>query len=599
MLIGLSVASVKAQVLIGGNGATDEPHAGAILDLSKSTGQGLLLPKVDLQGPNVFTVAAAGEGATAGGMVVYNTAETWGNKGVYVWNGTTWSPVGEVAPACTGAPTVEALTAPTVCIGGNLSMTANVISDNGSPVTGYEWKLGETTIGTSASLSYAVQTADNGKALTLSVTNICGTTTTTGVTVNVPEAFVQTNPAAVSICNGTATTFTLAEPTGGSGAITYQWEQSSNNSTWTAIPDATEANYTTPALTANTYFHRIATAATCGGTITSASALVTVEGTAFTQANPIAVSICNGATTTFTVAAATGGTGALTYLWQQSSNGTTWSPATGTNTGVNYTTPALTTSMYYRRNAIRATCGGTINSTSAKVTVGTALSQGTPVSTTINYGATATFTMSAATGGSGTLTYQWQTTPYSTSGTWTDIVGATSASYTTQAMYCDAYFRRVATRECGGTKTSGAALVTVTPNPTSVTPVVMGDNTYATQCYGGTVGCWMVQNSMEGEAESNMGTGGKQYTVAQRAGACVSPWAVPTYAQAEELAAYLRNNATSDELCMWQRASQIRNWWTEYNNPCYLWVTDTDKGFGIAGMSCANVPHPVRCRLTE
>ncbi|MDR0863942.1 MAG: hypothetical protein LBO74_03300, partial [Candidatus Symbiothrix sp.] len=57
MLIGMSAVSANAQVLIGGNGTTDNPHAGAILDLSKATGKGLLLPKVDLQAADDFTVA--------------------------------------------------------------------------------------------------------------------------------------------------------------------------------------------------------------------------------------------------------------------------------------------------------------------------------------------------------------------------------------------------------------------------------------------------------------------------------------------------------------------------------------------------------------
>ncbi|MDR0866293.1 MAG: hypothetical protein LBO74_15380 [Candidatus Symbiothrix sp.] len=93
-LIGLSAAGAHAQVLIGGNGTTDTPHEGAILDLSKTAGKGLLLPKVDLLAADDFTVADASLQGAGEGMLVYNTGNTWGTTGVYVWNGAKWSKTG-------------------------------------------------------------------------------------------------------------------------------------------------------------------------------------------------------------------------------------------------------------------------------------------------------------------------------------------------------------------------------------------------------------------------------------------------------------------------------------------------------------------------
>ncbi|MDR0864595.1 MAG: hypothetical protein LBO74_06650 [Candidatus Symbiothrix sp.] len=91
MLIGLSMASVKAQVLIGGTD-TQTPHEGAILDLSKTTGKGLLLPKVNLIDETTLAVAADTEKGTAIGMMVYNTNTTLG-EGIYVFDGQEWKPI--------------------------------------------------------------------------------------------------------------------------------------------------------------------------------------------------------------------------------------------------------------------------------------------------------------------------------------------------------------------------------------------------------------------------------------------------------------------------------------------------------------------------
>ena len=194
-----------------------------------------------------------------------------------------------------------------------------------------------------------------------------GTISSASALVTVAPVLTQGNPSAATICNGATCAFTLAAASGGLGTITYQWQSSANNSIWANIAGATGASYTTPALTASTYYRQNATAATCGGTISSASALVTVAAT-FTQPNPAAATIISGKTHTFSLGAASGGLGTITYQWQSSANNSTWANIAGA-TGASYTTPALTANTYYRRNATAATCGGTISSASALVTI--------------------------------------------------------------------------------------------------------------------------------------------------------------------------------------------------------------------------------------
>ncbi|MDR0863855.1 MAG: hypothetical protein LBO74_02845, partial [Candidatus Symbiothrix sp.] len=274
---------------------------------------------------------------------------------------------------------------------------------------------------------------------------------------------------------------TVAAATGGSGTLTYQWQSSANGTSWTDISGATSANYTTPTLTANTYYRRNAIRATCGGTVSSASALVTVTAN-FTQGNPTAATICSGATNAFTLAVPTGGSGTITYNWQQSADNATWANATGTRNAANYTTPTLTSNMYYRRQATAATCGGTITSNAALVTVTPVLTTAAPAAVTICYNTATTFTVAAATGGSGTLTYQWQSSANGTS--WTNISGATSANYTTPSLTANTYYRRNAIRAtCGGTVSSASALVTVTANFTQGNPTATTINNGATAAF--------------------------------------------------------------------------------------------------------------------
>jgi len=79
--------------------------------------------------------------------------------------------------------------------------------------------------------------------------------------------------------------------------------------------------------------------------------------------SPESVTICPGRHS-FSMTGVDNATG---YLWQQSSDGNTWEPATGTRINPHYTTPVLSSNMYYRRSVTFA--DGTIVSSAALVTV--------------------------------------------------------------------------------------------------------------------------------------------------------------------------------------------------------------------------------------
>jgi hypothetical protein len=87
-LIGLSVASVNAQVIIGGSDAAT-PTQGAVLDLNATVYKGgLLLPNVNLTTLTALTdlTLPLATPADLKGLIVYNINPTTG-EGIYVWNG--------------------------------------------------------------------------------------------------------------------------------------------------------------------------------------------------------------------------------------------------------------------------------------------------------------------------------------------------------------------------------------------------------------------------------------------------------------------------------------------------------------------------------
>ncbi|MDR0681919.1 MAG: hypothetical protein LBG15_08765 [Dysgonamonadaceae bacterium] len=90
----LSAASVKAQVTIGSD---QDPHKGAVLDLSQSTNLGLLLPHIYLMNISDWQLDDSAGGGE--GMLIYNENDDvpGGNgKDIYVWTGNAWKPVGLV-----------------------------------------------------------------------------------------------------------------------------------------------------------------------------------------------------------------------------------------------------------------------------------------------------------------------------------------------------------------------------------------------------------------------------------------------------------------------------------------------------------------------
>jgi hypothetical protein len=300
-----------------------------------------------------------------------------------------------------------------------------------------------------------------------------------GYTQTVPLS-AGTIGVAQQICYNTspATFYQVTAPTGGNGSYTYRWQRSTNNTTWSNISNATQSSYTSPALKANTWFRLRVTSGSYGTVITN-TILITVNANLTSGSIGTAQSICYNATPSplTQLTAPRGGTGTYTYEWQRSTNNSTWTSISGA-TSETYSPTVLTSNTYYRRNVTSGSCG-TVSSSSVLITVYAQLTPGTIGSRqTICYNtAPAALTqLTAPTGGTGTLTYQWQSS--SNNAIWVNITGATSTTYAPPALTSNTYYRRNVTRGSCGTLSSPAVLITVYAQ---LTPGSIG--TAQTICY--------------------------------------------------------------------------------------------------------------------
>jgi hypothetical protein len=187
---------------------------------------------------------------------------------------------------------------------------------------------------------------------------------------------------------------------------------------------------------------------------------------AITQ-SPSNQTVVAGNTATFTAAAT--GDPTPTVQWQVSTNGgSSWSDISGaTNTTYSFTAASGDNGNQYR--AVFTNSAGSATSGAATLTVNYAPSvTQNPSSSTVNSGATASFTAAAT--GNPTPTVQWQV---STNGgtSWSDISGATNTTYSFTAASGDNgnQYRAVFTNSVASTNSTSATLNVSSPTAPSIT----------------------------------------------------------------------------------------------------------------------------------
>jgi hypothetical protein len=248
-----------------------------------------------------------------------------------------------------------------------------------------------------------------------------------------------------TICSGgDPAAFTAPTAATGTGTLTYQWQDSPDNSTFNDIGGAMAATYDPGALTASRFYRRIATSTLNGvacSDISNVLAVTVNDVTASVLASD--QTICSGDDpAAFTAPTAATGTGALTYQWQDSPDNSTFNDISGA-TAATYDPGALTADRFFRQiissmlNSVTcSTISNTVTVTVNNLTPGLVGND----QTVCPGGDPAAFVQTAAAAGDGALTYQWQDSPDNS--TFTDIGGATGTAYDSPAVPATRYFRR-------------------------------------------------------------------------------------------------------------------------------------------------------------
>ncbi|WP_158827893.1 PKD domain-containing protein [Mucilaginibacter lacusdianchii] len=184
---------------------------------------------------------------------------------------------------------------------------------------------------------------------------------------NAPIANNTISSGDQTTCSGQTIVLTGSTPTGGSGAYTYQWEMSSDNVTWTPVPNAAGKNLNFVIQT-STYFRRSVNAGVCTDDKSNVIQVNTLPGISDNTISGASQTCVNTTAGVLNGLVPNGGGGNYAYQWQSSTNGTTWTNIPGA-TDVSYATPILTATIQYRRLVSTVVCSGTQSNSSNVITI--------------------------------------------------------------------------------------------------------------------------------------------------------------------------------------------------------------------------------------
>lgn len=301
----------------------------------------------------------------------------------------------QIHPLVSGGapPEPGAITGPTTVSAGG-SSTYSISAVTGA--TSYRWTLSNTSAGTisnpavTANVTWS-STFSGSVTVYVYAINSSGSSPARGLAVNVlapPLVSGTISPSTQTVNYNSSPSFTATAPTGGSGGYTYQWQYSTNQTTWNNVAGATTLTPALSAITTTTYYQLISYSGS--GSVTSNMATVTVFPQVIAgTASPASQTVFAGAAVgQLSSTAASGGNLSYTYQWLNSTDGSTFSPISGA-TSLTYNPGIANMTMYYRLyvNSNNATTYGNI----CTVTVSDCPTLGTTPTTNANYTTTTTF----------------------------------------------------------------------------------------------------------------------------------------------------------------------------------------------------------------
>jgi gliding motility-associated-like protein len=275
---------------------------GSILQLSSSGGTGY-----SWTGPNGFTSTLRNPSIASVTIAATGTYTVQVTANGCVGTATTTVTV-HASPTIAIAPTSASINQ-----GGNVSLTAGGADTySWNPATGLSaGNTAQVTAQPAATTTYMV---------TGTITSTgCSNTSSVVVTV-VPDGALLPGliGSDLTICSNTAAAaFTSVAASGGTGTIAYQWQHSTNNTSFTNIPGATSDVYNAGALTQTTYYRREAKTST-DAAVYSNMVKVTVQLSVAGTISGGGISVCSNINTG--TISLTGHTGSI-LRWESSVNG--------------------------------------------------------------------------------------------------------------------------------------------------------------------------------------------------------------------------------------------------------------------------------------
>jgi len=275
---------------------------------------------------------------------------------------------------------------------------------------------------------------------------------TATVFVNPPFSTTQIAPLTQDIYTGTIpVALTGPAASGGScgGNYTYQWQFSTDGGiTFNNVTNgtgSTSTSYTPAALTTTTYFRR---EDFCGSDYSFSNSVPVkvhahLAAGAIIPTGPLIITY-NSSPGNLTTSNATGGAcTALSYQWQQSTDGTNFTDIGAPGYSQLYNPGNMIKTTYFR---CKYSCDEVAYSNVVLINVNPILMPGSIFPSLINISSGTSagqLTANPASGGNcSSLSYQWQQSPDGQDYTFTNISGATSANYAAPALTVSTWYRR-------------------------------------------------------------------------------------------------------------------------------------------------------------
>jgi RHS repeat-associated protein len=235
---------------------------------------------------------------------------------------------------------------------------------------------------------------------------------------------------------------------GGCSTYTYQWQVSTNGTSFSDLSGANGYEYSPGSLTASMYFRR---KVSCSGVNPAYSNTIAIQVYSSLSGGSVsgAQTICYNTDGSLisNSSLASGGPGSFTYQWEKSENGgASWSNISGA-TSTSYDPPVLAVTTNYHRVATASGGCGSVNSNIITKTVNPILTSGSiGEDQTINYNSIPSTleNISFPSGGGGQFSYQWQSSVNGVN-SWNNLESATDHDYSPGELITNTYFRRVET----------------------------------------------------------------------------------------------------------------------------------------------------------